>query len=221
MMPKLLQKKNEDTGKLNDGELEFEEEKDTNELFKIFKEEDGKEYVEAIQKNVTDHNQQKEHFKELSATLETVKNEINKLKEKFDKKQGLKTGEDITNQIIDDEEFTIVRQLKDAKKNHKNLVERLRIVKSTIAQLSTTIKSSRVLLYKKFEEYLKKKYNMTLDVPIKADPSQKSESKSSDQMDCHATAFVRAKQKFNLIQQARKEEKTMGSSMMRRSQDKH
>ena len=44
-------------------------------------------------------------------------------------------------------------------------------------------------------------------------------SKSSDQMEPDAIAFVRAKQKFNLIQQARKQEKLRGHSPGRTMND--
>jgi len=190
-----------------------EEPRDKNELFKLFKESEGKEYVEGIQKNIQDQKVQKQSFKELSDNLEILRNEINKLKEKLDKKHQAGEGQD--NEFVDEEEFNLIRMLKECKKNHRNLIEKTRIVKSTIHQLDLNIKSNKLLLVKKFEEHLQKKYHMKLEEPLMQKLSEKDKStysKSSDQMDPDAMAFIRAKQKFNLIQQARKNEKMRGQS---------
>ena len=195
-----------------------EDPKDKNELYKVFKEDQGKEYVEGIQKNIADQKLQKNTYHELNDTMEGLKNEIGKLKDKFDKKQLVKNQENLENEPIDEEEFTVIRQLKECKKNHRNLLEKMRIVKSTIHQLELNIKNNKILLVKKFDEFLQKKYNMKLEDPKVHHMSDKeSISKSSDQMDPEAVAFVRAKQKFNLIQQARKQERMRGNSRERGS----
>jgi len=193
-----------------------DEPKDKNELYQAFKENDGKEYVDGIQKNIQDSKQQKESYKDLSAQLESIKVDYNRIQERFDKKQIMKQDGDPGQEPVDEEEFTLIKQIKDCKKNHKTLMEKLRIIKSTIHQLDLNVKNNKILLVKKFEEHLQKKYNMTLQDPkstkMMGQMDDKSVSKSSDQMDPEAQAFVRAKQKFNLIQQARKQEKMRGSS---------
>lgn len=200
----------------DDADVAYEDEpKDKNELYAKFKEDDGKEYVDGIQKNISDSKQQKAAYKDLSDQLENLKSEYNKLQERFDKKQIMNQGVEVDKEPVDDEEFLLIKQIKDCKKNHKNLMEKLRIIKSTIHQLDLNVKNNKILLVKKFEDHLMKKYNMKLDETkaskMNGQMDDKSVSKSSEQMDPEAVAFVRAKQKFNLIQQARKNEKRGGS----------
>lgn len=84
----------------------------------------------------------RERKKELKvATEETnrLKEMIENKKEDIKRKQDGKNQEEILQGIIDEEEFEIIKEIKDYKKNYKNNVEKIKIIKSTISMIEQNI----------------------------------------------------------------------------------
>lgn len=84
----------------------------------------------------------RERKKELKvATEETnrLKEMIENKKDDMKRKQDGKNQEEILQGIIDEEEFEIIKEIKDYKKNYKNNVEKIKIIKSTISMIEQNI----------------------------------------------------------------------------------
>jgi ABC-type phosphate transport system auxiliary subunit len=64
--------------------------------------------------------------------LGRVKDHLDVLKAKFDKIQLEKNESALDNKVIQEEENRIVKELKDAKKEHKAILEKVKILKATI-----------------------------------------------------------------------------------------
>ncbi|CAK90109.1 unnamed protein product (macronuclear) [Paramecium tetraurelia] len=128
-------------------------------------------------------------------------------------KQQNKNQEEIAQGIIDEEEYQILKELKDLKKSLKQNQSNIKTLKSEINELDQNIVQSKQLLVQKFEEHFLKKYGLTLQDINNPLVNQKEEEYSindpseQDDVDQDALAYIRAKNKVTQLQKARKQEK--------------
>ncbi|KAL4442793.1 hypothetical protein ABPG74_010682 [Tetrahymena malaccensis] len=179
--------------------------------YQDFKEKEGKEYNDSIVKNIDALKEKKEEIKQVTNLCNDIKNEIENLKLKLDKKQANKNQEEILQGIIDEEEYEIMQQLKEKKKYYKQYAQQVKDLKSTIIIIDQNIIHTKNVLLNKFEEWFQKKYGISvndIENPLINQPSEENitDNKSED-IDPEALAYIKAKKKVTQLQKARKMEK--------------
>eukprot|EP00825_Cyclidium_porcatum_P041245 TRINITY_DN5377_c0_g1_i5.p2 TRINITY_DN5377_c0_g1~~TRINITY_DN5377_c0_g1_i5.p2 ORF type:complete len:105 (-),score=36.10 TRINITY_DN5377_c0_g1_i5:165-479(-) len=94
---------------------------------------------------------------------------------------------------------------------YKDDVESIKKLKTDIQNIDRDIKSSKIQLLQKFEEWFFKKYGITInDInnPLINQQSDYAESEGKkEQIESDALAYIKAKKKVSQLQKARKQEK--------------
>jgi len=103
-------------------------------------------------------------MKVLEREINNRKKEIDRLKEQLDKKrEQLKAEGDTTNDVIDEEEFAIIKELKDHKKIYKQNFEEHRTLKSEVLIIKQNIDKLKQQLILSFDEWYDKTYGPYLN----------------------------------------------------------
>jgi kinesin family member 6/9 len=89
--------------------------------------------------------------KDVSERINNHKRAIDELKAALDAKQAQRSADD--KDVIDEEEFALVKSLKDAKKAYRDSYEELKVVKSETDYLTKVIDQSRAELVSNFETW--------------------------------------------------------------------
>eukprot|EP01017_Pseudomicrothorax_dubius_P043087 TRINITY_DN7119_c0_g1_i1.p1 TRINITY_DN7119_c0_g1~~TRINITY_DN7119_c0_g1_i1.p1 ORF type:complete len:637 (+),score=183.18 TRINITY_DN7119_c0_g1_i1:353-2263(+) len=187
---------------------------DKNQLFLEFKGREGAEISDSITKNVYTLREKKEEAKAVSAEMATLKVEIERVKSDLSYKQEGKNQEEIQEGIIDEEEFHMIKELKELKKRYKGAADHVKEIKSAILMIDQNIRVLKSNLLNKFEEWFIRRYGRTLDeTPNTLNPNQLMDPREDDDLhseeaDPEAVAYIKAKKKVNMLQKARKHEKT-------------
>lgn len=82
----------------------------------------------------------KEAYKTANNDLTRVKEQLETLKHKYESMQRGKTEDALANQIIEEEENSLIKNMKDCKREHRALVEKVKILKQTILDEEQNIK---------------------------------------------------------------------------------
>lgn len=113
--------------------------------------------------NIVSLKEKQKEVQEITQRGNKYKQQIEELKQQLDKKQVNKNQEEITHGIIDEEEYEIIKQLKELKKKYKDDVSLIKNYKSEIIIIDKNIKQSKALLLQKFEDWFFKKYGITIN----------------------------------------------------------
>lgn len=184
---------------------------DRQQVYLDYKNKEGLEYSNQITENFNNLQQRKQEIKEITQQAQQVKQQIDISKEKFDKKQEFKNQEEIQKGIIDEEEFEIIKEIKQQKKDYKQLFEQIKNMKLECQMIENNIQQNKLNLLREFERFFQKKYGLSIhdlnnpDINNKNDDYQ-IEVDSEDQ-DMEAQVYKNAKKKVNMLNKARKQEK--------------
>jgi hypothetical protein len=115
--------------------------------------------------------QNRKDFKEKTIKVKTLEKEINnrkkemdKLKEQLDKKHEVQKSEgEAANDVIDEEEFAILKELKEHKKIHKQNYEEYRNLKGELLVIKQNIDQLKQKLILSYDDWYDKTYGAYLD----------------------------------------------------------
>ena len=182
-----------------------------------YKKGEGKPTEEAILSNRSDFKEKTLRVKQLEREIDVQKAEIDKLTEQLDKKRESSKREiESMGDVIDEEEFAIIKKIKDHKKIHKQSYDERKGVKSDLIIIKRNIDQLKQQLIISFDEWYDKTYGPYLNSPGKASMMEsikiegeqgEYEQKLEEEIDPDALAYARAKKKVETIQKAKKIER--------------
>lgn len=88
----------------------------------------------------------KTDYKRENVELERVKEQLEVLKHKFENLQRNKKDDALDDKMIEEEENSLIKGLKDTKREHKGLVDRIKNLKQQILDEEQNIKSVSISL---------------------------------------------------------------------------
>lgn len=183
---------------------------DRNQVFQDFREKEGLTYKQEILKASIDLKERKETLKENTASASEIKSIIDELSRVLKSKEADKNAEEIKEGIIDEEEYEIMKEIKEKKKEYKYYFDKIKVIKTEIHLLETKISSNKKELLLEFEKFFKKKYGIEiadLENPVINEESEISYAHHSESSENEASKFNNAKVRVNKLQKARKQEK--------------
>lgn len=183
---------------------------DRNQIFLDYKEKEGREFNEAVLKNISALKEKKEQIKEISEQCQKTKEEIERYKDLIQQKQETKNQDEIQQGIIDEEEYQYIKDLKELKKRFKAETDKIKELKSIIVLVNQNIQQAKSILLQKFEEFFQKRYLIPLHVQVE-DQTPKDEEVISvgEDVDADALAYIRAKKKVDFIHKIKKQDKIL------------
>ena len=132
---------------------------------------------------------------------------------KLQQKEDNKTKEELIKNIIDEEEFELIKQKKSCKRDYKLEIEKYKLLKNEILEMDKNITALKTALLSKFEEWFFKRYGISvadLDNPLLNQTDQDDEGEENEapapteDIDEDALAYIHAKKKVFQIQKAKK-----------------
>ena len=128
--------------------------KERNEAFNDYKESEGKSFSENIKSNRDELNLKKAEFKNLKEQCNRAKAEIDQIKVKLDAKNDEKQKSlelDEEEDVIDEEEFTFIKEMKDFKRAYRTSYDKLKNIKGDIYLIQQNIDQLKMQLVSTFE----------------------------------------------------------------------
>eukprot|EP00163_Fabomonas_tropica_P022441 TRINITY_DN3912_c0_g1_i12.p1 TRINITY_DN3912_c0_g1~~TRINITY_DN3912_c0_g1_i12.p1 ORF type:complete len:770 (+),score=264.45 TRINITY_DN3912_c0_g1_i12:167-2476(+) len=163
------------------------------EAFELFKqnEERGQELNEALVANKQALKSKKQEHRHLTAAVNRSKQDIDATKAALSAKTEARTATGADDDVIDEEEFALIKKLKDAKKQYRADYTKVTELKSEIDYTSRLIEQTRRTLLQEFDEWYTAAYGEiagdTGDVVIEATPrptsTQSTRSKKGGGLD--------------------------------------
>mmetsp|Transcript_6412 Transcript_6412/g.15526 ORF Transcript_6412/g.15526 Transcript_6412/m.15526 type:complete len:726 (-) Transcript_6412:97-2274(-) len=128
--------------------------------FAEWKAREGQVFEDAFEKNRADLKEKRAEMKDALTTANAWKKEIDLAKESLARKRADKGREGAAEDtdLIDDEEFAMIKNLKDAKNQYKEAFERHRAAKSDVIQIEHLLQSCKTKLVQAFEEFYDQTY---------------------------------------------------------------
>lgn len=181
-----------------------------------YKKADGKATEDGILENRKDLKEKMLKLKQLENEINIQKSEVDKLKEQLDKKrEALKAEGETMGDVIDEEEFAIIKKLKEHKKIYKQCYDEHKSIKSDVIVIKKNIDQLKQQLILSFDDWYDKTYGPYLNSPAKStmepikiegEPAE-YEQKIQEDIDPDALAYIRAKQKVDTTHKAKKIER--------------
>merc|ERR1712232_518330 len=138
----------------------YEQPPDKQTLFLEWKQSEGAKFEEEFE-------QKKEHIKELKAevkettTLANAKKRlIDEAQERLNKKQAEKDTSPDEEKIIDEEEYSLIKQLKDLKQEYRAAFEKNRQVRMEAMKLEQDLQQAKTALVKAFEDSYEQRFGV-------------------------------------------------------------
>ena len=129
-------------------------------------------------------------------------------------KEDGKTQEELSKNIIDEEEFELMKQKKKCKRDYKLEVEKIKQIRNDIIELDKNVTSLKTSMIQKFEAWFFKRYGITvadLDNPLlnqnennEEEAAQFVHNSRPEDVDEDALAYIQAKKRVHQLQKARK-----------------
>ena len=209
---------------LNDEEEKFEENEDIppekipdkNTAFQIYKSENenAKQIEESIINTTTDLKKLKDEARVLGEEGNKFKEQIDNIQAALKSKQQnkLNLADEMTN-VIDDEEFKLIDQLKDLRKNYKETVEKFKQTKVQINELKNNLDLLKIKYVDSFENWFYRKYHIRVEehelrlAKAKYGVNAQEETMKEKVHDPEEEAYNNAKKKIQSIHKAKRMEK--------------
>lgn len=152
----------------------------------------------------------KEEAKTLTNTINNAKKEIDKYKELLEKKKEQKATEQADSDIIDEEEFSYLKEIKTQKGIYRTEYEKLKELKGALFHIQNSIAQLKQQLLNGFESWYLKKYGDMPSSPLESpivNKTQRSVLSPEEEIDQDAMTYIKAKQKISTIHKAKKMDK--------------
>lgn len=146
--------------------------KNKQDAFKQFKEEEGKTLEDNIRDNRSDLRKKKEEMTKVKEVCNKSKKEIDSLKQKLEEKNEEKQKSlelDVEEDVIDEEEYNMLRQMKEFKKVYRDNFDRYKVLKGDAFFIQNSIDQLKEQLIYKFEVW----YDENFEAPQGSKEAQK------------------------------------------------
>ncbi len=90
----------------------------------------GNELNNAILKNIEDLKQKKEDIKAKTEDIQKKKDKLEEISSKLHQKEESKTPEELAKNIIDEEEFELIKEKKVCKRDYKLELEKIKLLRN-------------------------------------------------------------------------------------------
>lgn len=151
----------EEEGKVTKGKKK-KQTKNKQEAFKEYKEDEGKNIEESIKQNRNDLRTKKKEMEKLKEVCNKAKKEIDTFKAKLENKNEEKQKSlelDEEEDVIDEEEFNILKQLKDQKKLYRENFDKFKQLKGDCFYIQNCIDQLKEQLIFKFEVWFDENFD--------------------------------------------------------------
>eukprot|EP01028_Stygiella_incarcerata_P008109 TRINITY_DN3446_c0_g1_i1.p1 TRINITY_DN3446_c0_g1~~TRINITY_DN3446_c0_g1_i1.p1 ORF type:complete len:836 (+),score=260.83 TRINITY_DN3446_c0_g1_i1:145-2508(+) len=136
--------------------------KSKQEAFEEFKseEEQGRNLMAEIREAREQSREKKLQVKEMASNVNSFKRSIDSLRMKLDEKRSDRGGEGSSGEteIIDEEEFVLMNELKDARRGYREAYDILRETKKELEYMESAVIASKEKLVPAFEEWYSSRY---------------------------------------------------------------
>jgi len=146
------------------GAVDEERPPDKQSVFGVWKDKEGQMFEEAFNKNRAEIKAKKVEMKESLLIANTKKREIDEAKERLARKIAEKDVEQ-EDDHIDEEEYMLIKNLKDLKAEHREAFERHSRLKMDVMQIEHLNQQCKVKLVQSFEEWYNQKYGHLEQAP--------------------------------------------------------
>ena len=186
---------------------------DKNEAYQEFKNGAGQELNSSILRNIDEVKAKQEEAKTKGEDIQKRKEALEEINAKLQQKEDNKTKEELMKNIIDEEEFELIKQKKQFKRDYKLEIEKYKLLKNEILELDKNITALKTALLSKFEEWFFKRYGISvadLDNPLlnqndaNDDDDENEAPAPAEDVDEDALAYIHAKRKVFQIQKAKR-----------------
>jgi len=190
--------------------------------FADWKTREGQVYEEAFEKNRIELREKRAEMRDALTTANVKKREIDDAKDKLARKQadkGPDSGRD--EELIDEEEYALIKSLKETKQHYRDAFERHRTVKMDVLNVEHVMQQCKTKLVQAFEEFYDQKYGQLLRASEattgeasgdRYDPQEIFDLMEADRLDTqHPDALAYHKAKKNAARDVR-QKKTVGTA---------
>lgn len=142
---------------------------DKNEAYQEFKSTVGLELNNSIIKNIEELKEKKEEIKKKTDDAQKIRDRLDEIGASLKAKEDGKTQEELSKNIIDEEEFEMMKEKKMCKRDYKLGVEKIKQIRNDIIELDRNVTSLKTSMIQKFEAWFFKRYGITvadLDNPL-------------------------------------------------------
>mmetsp|Transcript_62970 Transcript_62970/g.137582 ORF Transcript_62970/g.137582 Transcript_62970/m.137582 type:complete len:730 (-) Transcript_62970:80-2269(-) len=182
---------------------------DRQSAFADWKVREGQAFEEAFEKNRVELKEKKAEMKDAMVAANNAKRKIDEAKERLMRKQadkGLEGGRD--EEIIDEEEYALIKNLKETKQQYRDAFEVHRAIKIDVVQIEHLMQACKRKLVQAFEDWYDQKYGQVAREKAEAeanaaageryDPQEMFDMLEADRLETHhpdALAFHKALEK--------------------------
>jgi len=182
-------------------------------VFADWKAREGQVFEDAFDKNRSELKEKRAEMKDALNMANLKKHEIDEAKERLNRKQAEKSpdsGRD--EELIDEEEYSLIKSLKDRKQQYREAFEKHRCLKMDVMQIEHLMQQCKVRLVQGFEEWYDQTYGHLLsgdEAPDagggeRYDPQEMFDLLESDRLDTqHPDALAYHKAKKNAARDVR------------------
>lgn len=147
-------------GRREPGEEERPPEKQA--AFADWKAREGQLYERAFEKNKSELKERRQEMRDAMNNANSRKREIDEAKERLERKQADKQREGAVGrgdeELIDEEEYALIKSLKDTKQQYREAFEKHRCLKMDVLQIEHLMQQCKAKLVQAFEEWYEQRY---------------------------------------------------------------
>jgi len=181
--------------------------------FTDWKAKEGTSYAEGFDRNREELKMKRQEVKDALARANMVKHHIDEAKERLQRKQIDRDADTATRdeELIDEEEYALIKSLKDLKQDYRDAFERHRALKMDMGQIEHIMQQCKMKLVQSFEEFYDQKYGhlATMEVTEKAgeryDPQEQFDMMEAERLETqHPDALAYHKARKNAARDVRR-----------------
>ncbi|OMJ86652.1 hypothetical protein SteCoe_11804 [Stentor coeruleus] len=177
---------------------------DKNQAFMEFKNGEGKEIDSTLNDNKDDLKERKNKIKYLTDEVNGLKKLIDECKDNLDNIRNERHNDE--EDVIDEEEFALIKKLKDYKKAYRSNYDQLKASKDEINAINQNIEFARDKLIAEFEIWYEKKFGAQPEMMSRESARERpqTEEKTNEDLDLDALAYIKAKKNVQTLHKAKK-----------------
>lgn len=182
---------------------------DKNQAFMEFKNTEGRRLDEALTQNRSDLKEKKGLCRDLAVGVNSIKRDIDTITINLEALRASKPREE--EDVIDEEEYAMIRQLKELKKTYREKFDELKRVKDEINNITLAIDQGKQKLVYDFETWYGERISSVPQarsapkLPTIEATIHSSEMGRIEETDPDALAYIRAKKNVDTIHKAKKQ----------------
>lgn len=182
---------------------------DKNQAFMEFKNTEARRLDEALTQNRSDLKEKKGLSRDLAVGVNSIKRDIDTITINLETLRASKPREE--EDVIDEEEYAMIRQLKELKKTYREKFDQLKRLKDEINNITLAIDQGKQKLIYDFETWYGERISSVPQarsvskLPQIEATIQSSEMGRIEETDPDALAYIRAKKNVDTIHKAKKQ----------------